>query len=207
MRRVFYVVRFAVPPSPRPTHPQTRALVEARRFGTGRLDLQKHRDRLLRAACQLCGNETEAQDLVQETLLQALKSVHRFRGESTVHTWLHGILLNLFHRHTCRQAQKKLVFDEELALSGTVQPSSTLALDQDYCADKVAEAVERLSPKHREVVMLRYYEGLKIHEIAERTGVSNGTVKSRLHYAIRCLEQYIPSGLNLFVSAGTQSKR
>jgi DNA-directed RNA polymerase specialized sigma24 family protein len=57
------------------------------------------------------------------------------------------------------------------------------------------------------VIELRYYRSLKIHEIAERTGVSIGTIKSRLHYAIRCLEHLIPSRLNLFASSATHKRR
>ena len=66
--------------------------------------------------------------------------------------------------------------------------------------------MQRLSPEHREVIVLRYYENLKIQEIAERTGVSKGTVKSRLHYAMRCLEQFLPRELNVFVSEGTHKQ-
>lgn len=57
--------------------------------------LSGHGERLLRSAFLLCGSESEAQDLVQETFLQALRCVGRFRGQSGLHTWLHGILLNL----------------------------------------------------------------------------------------------------------------
>jgi hypothetical protein len=48
-------------------------------------------DRLLRSAFLLCGNETEAQDIVQDTFLQAIRSVHRFQGRSTIYTWLHAM--------------------------------------------------------------------------------------------------------------------
>src|SRR6266550_3159458 len=89
-------------------------------------------DRLLRSACLLCGDETEAQDLVQETLLQALKSAHRFRGDSAVYTWLHGILRNLCHRHL--RKQKRLVFEEGLVLREPFHPSPANASDQDFCA-------------------------------------------------------------------------
>lgn len=60
-------------------------------------------DRLLRSAYLLCGDETEAQDLVQETFLQALRSNSPFRGDSAVYTWLHGILRNLCFRHLRKQ--------------------------------------------------------------------------------------------------------
>src|ERR1043166_2740030 len=73
-----------------------------------------HGDRLLRSAYLLCGDETEAQDLVQETLIQAIKSWRGFRGESGLYTWIHGILLNLCRRY--HRKRKRLVYDEELVL-------------------------------------------------------------------------------------------
>jgi len=166
------------------------------------LDLQElidsHGDRLLRSACLLCGDETEAQDLVQETFLQALRSADRFRGDSAVYTWLHGILLNLCRRHF--RKGKRLVLAEDRVLRESFQPKPAEGLDQDFYATSLACAVQKLSPEHREVIVLRYYGNLKIQEIARQTGVSKGTVKSRLHYAVRCLEQLIPAEMNLFVS-------
>jgi RNA polymerase sigma-70 factor (ECF subfamily) len=159
-------------------------------------------DRLLRSAYLLCGDETEAQDLAQETFLQAVKSAHRFRGRSAIYTWLHGILLNLCHRYL--RKQKRFVFEEEKVLSQSFE--SRPAGDEDFYAATLAQAVQSLSPEHREVVVLRYYENLKIQEIAERTGVSTGTVKSRLHYAVHHLERIIPAEMNLFVSEGTHNR-
>jgi RNA polymerase sigma-70 factor, ECF subfamily len=174
--------------APRSTHASTS------------VELQAHRDRLLRSACALCGSEADAQDLVQDTLLQALLSARQYRGDSAVHTWLHGILLNLCHRHFQRQQRKRCVFEDGFVLVGRAEPNSMRAIDQAFCAHKLAAALQRLSGEHRAVIVLRYYEGLKVHEIAERTGVPSGTVKSRLHYAIHRLEQFIPSNLRLFLS-------
>jgi RNA polymerase sigma-70 factor (ECF subfamily) len=75
---------------------------------------------LFRSACLLCGDQAEAQDLVQETLLQAVRSADRFRGRSSLYTWLHGILLNLT-RHYHRD-RKRLVYDEELARQEPASP-------------------------------------------------------------------------------------
>ena len=166
--------------------------------------LTTHGARLLRAAYLLCGNEIEAQDLVQETFLQALKSAERFRGGSALYTWLHGILRNLCYRHF--RAQKRFVFDEEAVLEKAQPANAGIGADQDFCAAKLAQGLRQLSPEHREAVVLRYYENLKIHEIAAQTGVSPGTVKSRLFYAIRCLEQTLPPEMNLFAAQGTKKQ-
>jgi RNA polymerase sigma-70 factor (ECF subfamily) len=162
--------------------------------GVDSFDVQEfidaHGDRLLRSACLLCGDETEAQDLVQETLIQAIKSWRGFRGESAIYTWIHGILLNLCRRY--RRKHNRLVYDERLVLKESFQSDHAQEMDQHFCAARLTNAMQVLSHEHREVLVLRYFESMKIGEIARQTGVSTGTVKSRLHYAVRCLEKLIP---------------
>jgi RNA polymerase sigma-70 factor (ECF subfamily) len=154
-------------------------------------------DRLFRSACLLCGNETEAQDLVQETFLEAIRSVHRFQGRSTLYTWLHAILLNLTRRG--RRHRQRLVYDDEL-INGEMSPANEKPDSSDVrtAASALAQALARLSDVHREVIVLRYYEELKIHEIANCLDISAGTVKSRLHYAIEEMQKLLPGEMNLF---------
>src|SRR5580704_2351505 len=135
--------------------------------------LDHYGDRLLRSAFLLCGNETEAQDLVQETFLQAIRSVHRFQGRSTVYTWLHGILLNLTRHY--RRGQKRIVYDESLVERETVDGNPT-QLDVQTASSALHTALQQLSSAHRYVIVLRYYEDMKIHEIAGHLGISTGTV-------------------------------
>jgi len=164
-----------------------------------------HGDRLFRSACLLCGDQSEAQDLVQETLLQAVRSVPRFRGASTVYTWLHGILLNLT-RHYHRD-RKRLVYDEELARQEPAPAEEHPSrLDVEMTSGALADALDGLSGSHREVLILRFYEDMKIHEIAAHLGISSGTVKSRLHYAIAEMQRRLPDELNLFGACGTEEK-
>jgi RNA polymerase sigma-70 factor (ECF subfamily) len=160
-------------------------------------------DRLLRSAFTLCGNETEAQDLVQDTFIQAMRSAGRFQGRSTVYTWLHGILLNLT-RHYHRN-RKWIVYDDRPA-GREVSPSeeSPAPLDCGTASVALAEALRQLSRAHREAIVLRYYEDMKIQEIARRLGISKGTVKSRLHYALAELQKLLPAELNLFGACGTE---
>jgi len=158
-------------------------------------------NRLLRAAFLLCGNETEAQDLVQETLLVAIKSQDRFRGESAVYPWLYGILRNLCYRHF-RQSTR-LVFEEQRLMEEPAPLNRPSIDDRGFCAANLAQALQKLSPEHRETIVLRYYENLKIQEIASQTGVSVGTVKSRLSYAGQLLRKLLPEEMNLFVAEDT----
>jgi RNA polymerase sigma-70 factor (ECF subfamily) len=160
-------------------------------------------DRLFRSAFMLCGNETDAQDVVQDTLLEAIRSVHRFQQRSSVYTWLYSILLNISRHH--HRKQKRIVLDNN---AGTEEMTSTgenvSSLDAGTAASALQEVLAALSDAHREVIVLRYYEDMKIHEIARRLGLSKGTVKSRLHYATGEIRKRLPVELNLFGAAGTE---
>ena len=160
-------------------------------------------NRLLRSAILLCGNETSAQDLVQDTFLETLRSIHRFRGQSGLYTWLHSILLNLTRRE--RRDGQRLVYDNDLAAQETsVAEERPSTLDSTRATTELTHALQQLSAPHREVLILRYYEHMKIHELAQHLGVSTGTVKSRLHYAIREMQKLLPAEMNLFGANGTK---
>ena len=163
--------------------------------------LDAYGDRLLRSAFHLCGNETEAQDLVQETFLQAIRSVHRFQGRSSIYTWLHGILLNLSRQE--RRCQKRIVYDDEL-VDREVADENPGQLDAQTASSALQSALQKLSSAHREVIVLRFYENMKIHEIAAHQGIYKGTVKSRLHYALEQLQKFLPGELNLFGPGDTE---
>ena len=161
-------------------------------------------ERLLRSAFLLCGSETDAQDLVhRETFLQALKSVERFRGQSSVYTWLHGILLNLSRHH--HRDRKRIVFNEELAheVAGAAE-EKPLPMEEEATRATLGRALGELSKPHREVIVLRFYGNLKLEEIAVRLGISKGTVKSRLHYAMAKMQELLPPEMNLFDAGGTE---
>jgi RNA polymerase sigma-70 factor (ECF subfamily) len=165
--------------------------------------IETHGNRLLRSATLLCGDETNAQDLVQDAFVEAFRSVHRFRGQASLYTWLHSILLNLTRHH--RRDSQRLVYDNELAAREvSVLEERPSALDFESAAAELARALRQLSDSHREVLVLRYYEHMKIHELARHLGVSKGTVKSRLHYAIREMQKLLPSEMNLFGAGGTK---
>ncbi len=167
--------------------------------------MESYGTRLLRSATLLCGNETEAQDLVQDTFVEAVRSVHRFRGGSRLYTWLHSILLNLTRHH--RRDNRRLVYDNELAAQEVAAPEERPeAQDLEAASAALARALRQLSESHREVLVLRYYEHMKIPEMATHLGVSAGTVKSRLHYAILEMKKILPPEMNLFGPGGTKER-
>jgi RNA polymerase sigma-70 factor, ECF subfamily len=156
--------------------------------------------RLLRQALALTGNEHNAEDLVSETLVEAWKNLPRFNRSCRLSTWLYSILL---HRHykSIRRARRWPIsfgwlrsseaddaYDRQNNLP-TSEPSPAESLAQNETAVRLRECLEKLPEKHREVVLLRFFEDASLTEIAHVLRCSLGTVKSRLHHALEKLRQ------------------
>jgi len=143
--------------------------------------------RLLRAAVIMCGNRDDAQDLVQETLLQAFRCFARFRREAAPYTWLYAILRR--QSLTRRRKARFLDFLGLLPEPRDEAPSAEQRMDRELSRGRVRDSLRKLSFRHREILFLRYVEELKIREIADLLQVPSGSVKSRLHNAVKALEK------------------
>ena len=135
-----------------------------------------HAQYLYGVAHALTRNNADAEDLVQETLLGAIRGT--FRGESSVRTWLVRILVN--RAGMLRRTRKRKPV-QELA-SDVASSAKAQACGVDARID-LTEMLAELSEDHREVLILRELEGLSYEEMAAALGVPRGTVESRLHRA------------------------
>jgi RNA polymerase sigma-70 factor (ECF subfamily) len=140
--------------------------------------IDRHAAGLFRLAFRLVGNSPDAEDVVQETLMGAFEHLGRFRERSSVKTWLSRILVRQAARCHRRRARKKVTALPEADIGGR----RTFSEDADRRLD-VSQALSTLSHAHREVVVLREFEGMSYAEMAEVIGVPRGTVESRLHRA------------------------
>jgi RNA polymerase sigma-70 factor, ECF subfamily len=146
--------------------------------------------RLLSQAIALCGDQSLAEDLVQETIVEAWKCRHRFDGSCRLSTWLHAILMHRHHK-ALRHARLRPFFclnaearDEAMERLQAMEGSPSEACEQDERAGLVRRCVNALPAKQREVLVLRFFGDASLEEIARATGVSLGTVKSRLFHAL-----------------------
>lgn len=139
--------------------------------------VERHGDTLLRF-CFLYLNDLQlAQDAVQETYLKAYQNLERFRGESSELTWLTAIALNC-----CRSLTRSAWFkheDRRVDLSLLPQASEPF----DPKDDTLITQVMALPRKYREVVLLHYYQGIKLRQIAQMLSVPEGTLSTRLRRA------------------------
>lgn len=142
-----------------------------------------------RAAFVLTGRDSDADDLAQETMLQAIRSVERFEGQSRFETWVYGILLNQEKRlRRGRQRRQRLV-EFVGHWTGFLHASNGSAADLDdrEWRDSLWGQVARLPPAQRECIFLRYSEGLNCEAIAQIVGCPLGTVKSRIYHGLATL--------------------
>jgi RNA polymerase sigma-70 factor, ECF subfamily len=134
-------------------------------------------DQLFRVALRVVRNHEKAEDLVQETFLQAWKSFHRFKPGTNLRAWLYKIMFNL-HYTSLRRNKLELVPVEETIFD-------TLAYDpptpQSVTEEEVLGALERLPRDFQVPVILADIEELSYLEIAEVLNIPKGTVMSRLH--------------------------
>jgi RNA polymerase sigma-70 factor (ECF subfamily) len=161
---------------------------------------QAHEQRLFQQAVALCPNAATAEDLAAETLIEAWKSITRFDGSCRFSTWLYAILL---HRHqklvrkrhsrpvplSALPATEADTREQLLERLADTHPIASDAFVQAEADAALREAVELLPEKHRQVVLLRFFQDASLPEIAAALGVSVGTVKSRLHHALEKLRR------------------
>ena len=138
-----------------------------------------HMNALYRTAARVVNNRSEAEDLVQETYLQAWKSFHRFEPGTNCRAWLFKILFHLIQHQRRKWHNSKLVQEsEEMLLQDTVAyepPVPEHLSDQEVLA-----ALEKISVQYREVVLLADVQEFSYKEVAATLGVPVGTVMSRL---------------------------
>jgi RNA polymerase sigma-70 factor (ECF subfamily) len=159
-----------------------RAHVEGDRHAFGEL-FHRHRDRLWAVAIRTLADREEAADALQDALLNAHRSAHRFRGDSAVTTWLHRIVVNACldrirrrHAHPTVPLPDSGRPDDERSVRG-VEPAAP-AVDHDTALD-VQQALSQLPEEQRSALILIDVQGYPVAEAAVMLGVAEGTIKSR----------------------------
>jgi len=144
---------------------------------------------LLYYAAKIAGNLETARDIVQDAWIRIARDLPRLQRPASLRPWLyrivHGLAVDRVRSEFARERAEDAAgaeFDDALEF--------TLAADS---AEAVHRGLDNLTPKHREVLTLFFLEDFSLAEIASVTGCTEGTVKSRLHYAKAALRQSLQS--------------
>ncbi len=141
---------------------------------------------LRRYAASLCRDRDDAEDLVQDCLVRAMRARSRFRAGTSARRWLFTILKNLERDRRRWKGRRGTDVPIEEAWPA---PSRPAAQEHSLALREVAERLARLRPCDRRVFALAVFDGLSQEEIAARTGTAVGTVKSRLSRTRRALAE------------------
>jgi RNA polymerase sigma-70 factor, ECF subfamily len=163
------------------------------------IDLSEYLDGLYSYAMVLSRNRTDAEDLVQETCLRALRAMERLRPDSNIKSWLFTILRNIWLNQVRQIRTAPEAVDIDTSESG-----ANVAVDtakDPYAAyasaverEQVRHAIEQLPLEFREVILLREYEELSYEEMAALLECPVGTIMSRLARARRKLRDLLLAG-------------
>ena len=151
--------------------------------------VSRYQDRLFNTVVRLVDNAEDARDVVQEAFLHAYQSLHSFKGDSLFFTWLYRIAVNTAismkrkQRHVLRIAPtgEGSGAIDPLDPSESNRPGHAIEMAEEE--RQVHDALAKLSPEHRAVLVMKDMDGMKYEDMAEILGVPVGTIRSRLHRA------------------------
>jgi len=142
------------------------------------------------------GHQELAQDLVQETFLEAVRSASSFRREAALSTWLCAIARHRIARYYRTERRREVVDSGLVAVAGegSGEPAEDDAIDTVDRRDEVMSCLGRLPVLHRQVLVLKYLDGLSVEEVAEELGRSRVQVQSLLQRARDGLRRQLEHG-------------
>jgi len=160
-----------------------------------------HLNDLYRAASHIIGNRTEAEDLVQETYLQAWKSFDRFETGTNCRAWLFKILFHVTQHHRRKWFRLRLTDEGDEIFEQTLVYEPPVS--QDLTDEEVLAAFQQIPQHYREVVLLSDVYDFKYKEIQETLGLPAGTVMSRLSRGRQLLRGHLA---NFVETSGGQAR-
>lgn len=159
--------------------------------------VERYQGRIFAMVCGMVRSPEDAREIAHLAFVKAWQNLRSFRIDSSFHTWVYRIAMNLAIDHARRNKRRKTgSFDEAIGArdeDGTLLEQHHIdnpqkALQRKEMRERIFSALDELSEDAREVILLREIEGLSYKEIAETMGIPEGTVMSRLFYARKKLQ-------------------
>ncbi len=147
-------------------------------------------DRAYRTACLILLDTADAEDATHDAVLSAWRRFPDLRDPARFEAWFGRILVNAC-RDRIRTRRRLPISIEAVPVGSLDERRGSDPADAAVASDAIRRALRHLGPEHREAIALRYLEDLTVDQIAERTSTRPGTVKSRLHYALRHLRESV----------------
>ena len=160
--------------------------------------IAEHREQLFAKAKSICGNVDDADELVIRTIDRAIRKVNTYAGEGDILSWMMTIMVNI-HNHDCRNPVVRgttAVSDDELEKYAGADWSTDDEILRNSDREILFEVLRRLDPVDRKAVLMRYYDGFTLKEIANILNKPVSTVGRRIQIALRLLAGKLGAKMN-----------
>lgn len=152
--------------------------------------IKENQEKMYKTAFTYVHDRDEALDIVQESIAKALQNINKLKYEEYVKTWFYRILINESLQHIKKNKRNNLYEIENL--ENEIADYSEIPIENI----EIYKCINRLNEKIRTVIILRFFEDMKIEEIAYSTRTNENTVKSRLYKGIQELKKMIEGAKN-----------
>ena len=142
----------------------------------------RYRDAIYRLFVQRLGGVNDAAALLQETFIKVYINLHRYRPDYTFGQWVYTIARNTFIDYV-RRRQEDLPIDERFAAPASNRPTPEERILDLQQRRQIEHYLERLSPRYRELIVMRFFDEYSYEEIAAKLSLPLGTVKTQIHRA------------------------
>ncbi len=150
---------------------------------------QENYKKIFLLSVKMLKNYEDAEDATQEIFMKAYQNIDKFRQESKLFTWLYRIALNHIYNFSNKKKNVKNLNEKNQDFYILTNETPEKVLYEKELYNKLNEIIEELSPKQKEVFLLRYYNGLKFNEIAKILKKSLGTIKSNYFFAMQKIKK------------------
>lgn len=151
--------------------------------------VEQYKNPLYGTAYLMTGNAAQAEEHVQDAFLLAWRGIRSFQRGRPVKPWLMRILVNAVLAQQRKRSLTTVPLEETLPVGAPSSGADSIEASEDR--EAVRQALAQLTPEHRQVVVLRYFADLTVPQVARSAGVREGTVKSRLHRALRQMRELL----------------
>ena len=182
---------------------ELRAIAQAKRGDADAFAflVQTYETSVYRLALRMCGNAHDAEEVAQEAFVAAWRGLPSFRGESKFSSWLYQLTTNAAIDFLRREKRHRAVTPIEEEPEPATPDTPQQALEESEMRAALHQALQSLTPEHRQIFLLRQMRQLSYEEIGRLLGLEAGTVKSRLSRAKKQLRQILTQKGNLFASS------
>ena len=150
----------------------------------------RYRDAIRRLLVQRLGPASDVDDLLQETFIKVYINLHRYSAQYTFGQWVYTIARNTFIDFV-RRRPDDLPIDERFKAPASLAPNPEESVINRQQRSQIEDYLERLAPRYRQLIRLRFFEELSYEEIADKLVIPLGTVKTQIHRAREQLCRFI----------------